>query len=433
MKQPAEPDRMVSNVISPDWVKNAAIYEVNIRQFTEEGTFNAFAAHLPRLKELGVDILWFMPIHPIGEKNRKGSLGSYYSVKDYKAINPEFGSLEDFKTLVGLIHKQGMHAIIDWVPNHTAWDHVWTLEHPEYYVTDDDGGFVSPFDWTDVIQLDYENNEMKQDMAEAMKYWLLETGIDGFRCDVAHMVPVEFWDELRPALEAIKPVFMLAEADQHFLHENAFDASYGWPFHHLMNEIAAGKKTANAISYHFSKKDSLFPVGSIIMQFTSNHDENSWSGTVWERLDGGVKTFAVLAATVPGMPLIYSGQEAGMDKRLEFFEKDPIDWKEHELFGFYQTLLSLKERNSALWNGSSGGTLTRITSSDNKSVYSFLREKDDDRVFVVLNLTGEPVTVTLKGKKHAGSYTDIFSGEAVEFSSGTEMELEAWEYRVYEK
>jgi glycosidase len=433
MKESTHPDRIVSNVVHPDWVRNASIYEVNIRQYTVEGTFNAFAEHLPRLKELGVDILWFMPIHPIGEKNRKGSLGSYYSVRDYTAVNPEFGSLEDFRKLVDLVHAQGMYAIIDWVPNHTAWDHVWTFEHPEYYVKDEDGGFVSPFDWTDVIQLDYDNQEMRKDMIASMKYWLTDTGIDGFRCDVAHMVPVDFWDQVRPALEAIKPVFLLAESDQYFLQENAFDATYGWPFHHLMNDIASGRKTANAISYHFSKIDSLFPEGAIIMQFTSNHDENSWNGTVRERLDGGVKTFAVLAATVPGMPLIYSGQEAGLDKRLQFFEKDPIDWKEHEMFSFYRTLLSLKKRNTALWNGSSGGSLTRITSTDNKSVYAFLREKGNDRVLVILNLTGQPVTVRLRGRKHAGSYTDVFSGEAIKFRAGTELDLGAWEYRVYEQ
>lgn len=216
----------ISNVITPEWVKNAVIYEVNVRQYTPEGTFNAFTEHLPRLKTLGVDILWFMPVNPIGVKNRKGPLGSYYSVKDYTAVNPEFGTMEDFRRLVEQVHEQGMYAIIDWVPNHTAWDHRWTKEHPDWYKQDEKGEFVSPFDWTDVIQLDYDNEEMRQEMIEEMIFWIRESDIDGYRCDVAHMVPVDFWDEARKELDKVKPVFMLAESDQYFLHKNAFDMTY---------------------------------------------------------------------------------------------------------------------------------------------------------------------------------------------------------------
>ena len=421
-----------SEVVNQDWVKNAVIYEVNIRQYTPEGTFNAFAEHLPRLKSLGVEILWLMPINPIGQMNRKGELGSYYSVKDYKRINPEFGDMDDFKALVRKVHEEGMHIIIDWVPNHTSWDNVLTLEHPDYYKTTEDGNFASPFDWTDVIQLDYDNKDLRKYMIETMKYWITETDIDGFRCDVAHMVPVDFWEEARPELEKVKPIFMLAESDQPELNRKAFDATYGWPFHSLMNEIAAGKKTANAISSHFSRVDSIYPAGSIIMQFTSNHDENSWNGTEYERLDGGVKTFAVLASTVPGMPLVYSGQEAGMNKRLKFFEKDTIEWKDSEMFGFYKELIALKERNEALWNGKYGGTLTRITSTDNKSVYAFLRENGENRVFVILNLTGNNVDITLKGSGYKGRYTEVFSGDKVKFGKNTNLILIPWEYKVYE-
>jgi glycosidase len=422
-----------SEVLNQDWVRNAVIYEVNIRQYTPEGTFNAFAEHLPRLKSLGVEILWLMPINPIGQMNRKGELGSYYSVKDYKRINPEFGDMDDFKALVRKVHEEGMHIIIDWVPNHTSWDNVLTLEHPDYYKTTEDGNFASPFDWTDVIRLDYDNKDLRKYMIETMKYWITETDIDGFRCDVAHMVPVDFWEEARPELEKVKPIFMLAESDQPELNRKAFDATYGWPFHSLMNDIAAGKKTANAISSHFSRVDSIYPAGSIIMQFTSNHDENSWNGTEYERLDGGVKTFAVLASTVPGMPLVYSGQESGMNKRLKFFEKDTIEWKDSEMFGFYKELIALKERNEALWNGKYGGTLTRITSTNNKSVYAFMREKGADRVFVVLNLTGDPAIITLKGKLYAGRYQEIFSGSKVKFKKDESLILQPWDYRVYEK
>jgi alpha-amylase len=423
-----------SEVVNQDWVKNAVIYEVNIRQYTPEGTFNAFSKHLPRLKTLGVDILWLMPIYPIGQMNRKGELGSYYSVKDYKKINPEFGNLEDFKALVRKVHEQGMHIIIDWVPNHTSWDNVLTLEHPDFYITDKDGRFIAPNDdWTDIIQLNYKNKDLRKYMIDAMKYWLTETDIDGFRCDAAHMVPVDFWEETRPELEKVKPVFMLAESEQPELNRRAFDMTYDWPFHHLMNDIAAGRKTANAISTHFSKVDSIYPIGSILMQFTSNHDENYSAGTEYERLDGGAKTFAVLAATVPGMPLIYNGQEVGMNKRLRFFEKDTIPWKESEMTDFYKKLISLKHRNEALWNGKFGGTLTRITSTNNKAVYAFLRENGKDRVFVVLNLTKEPAVVTLKGKLYRGNYRDVFSGSDVSFRKDESIALQPWDFRVYEK
>ena len=422
-----------SEVVNQDWVKNAVIYEVNIRQYTPEGTFNAFSEHLPRLKSLGVDILWLMPINPIGQMNRKGKLGSYYSVRDYKKINPEFGNIDDFKSLVRKVHDQGMHIIIDWVPNHTSWDNVLTLEHPDYYMTDEEGNFVSAFDWTDVIRLDYNNKDLRNYMIDAMKFWLTETDIDGFRCDVAHMVPVDFWEEARPELEKVKPVFMLAESDQPELNRKAFDVTYGWPFFHLINDIAAGKKTANAISSHFARVDSIYPAGSIIMQFTSNHDENSWNGTEYERFDGGVKTFAVLAATVPGMPLIYSGQEVGMNKRLKFFEKDTIEWKESKMSDFYRELISLKHRNQSLWNGRYGGTLTRITSTNNSSVYAFIRENGDDRIFVVLNLTGEPAVITLKGKLYRGNYREIFSGSDISFRKDESVALQPWDFRVYEK
>jgi len=431
-QKPSEKSGM-TEVVNLEWVKNATIYEVNIRQYTPEGTFDAFAEHLPRLKDLGVDILWLMPIHPIGEKNRKGELGSYYSVRDYTTVNPEFGDMDDFKALVSQVHKLGMHIIIDWVPNHTAWDNPWATDHPDWYKQDEEENFVSPFDWTDVIQLDYDNHQMRQAMIDAMKFWLAEADIDGFRCDVAHMVPVDFWNESRMALDAVKAIFYLAEADQPFLHEKAFDATYGWPFHHLMNEIAKGNKTAKAISHHFNRVDSTYPGGSIIMQFTSNHDENSWNGTVWERLGDAVETFAVLSFTVPGMPLIYNGQEAGLDERLEFFVKDTIEWQDHELFSFYQSLISLKKRNKALWNGVHGGTLTRVTSTDNISVYAFLREKEEDKVFVILNLSDKPVEVTLKGDKYIGDYMNIFNGENVTFKENAEVSLEPWKYIVCER
>ena len=255
------------------------IYEANVRQFTPEGTFKAFEEHLPRLKELGVDILWLMPIHPIGVENRKGGLGSYYSIKDYRGVNPEFGDLDDFKSLVNKAHELGMYVILDWVANHTAWDHAWVTEHPEYYTKNLDGTMKSPFDWTDVVELDFKNQEMQDAMLADMMYWVEENGIDGFRCDVAGEVPVEFWNTARAELDKVKPVFMLAEAEQPNHHVNAFDMSYAWELHHIMNEIAKGNKNAKAINTYFAKHDTLYPTDAYRLYFITNHDENSWNGT----------------------------------------------------------------------------------------------------------------------------------------------------------
>ncbi|MFW5758171.1 MAG: alpha-amylase family glycosyl hydrolase [Bacteroidota bacterium] len=318
-----------TGVPHPEWSEDAILYEVNVRQFTPEGTFNAFAEHLPRIKEMGVDILWFMPVTPIGQTNRKGSLGSYYSVQDYTAINPEFGTMEDFKSLVEKIHALDMHVIIDWVANHTAWDHEWTTKHPEYYYTDSLGNFTPPYDtdWTDVIQLDYDNQELWSTMIEEMKFWVEEMNIDGFRCDVAYLVPVDFWDMARAELEEVKPVFMLAEADHPELMENAFNAGYSWTFHHAMNGIAQGTDSVASLNrYFFEENQGNYPDGTYKINFISNHDENSWAGTVFERLGEAMETFAVLANTAPGMFLLYNGQEAALDKRLDFFEKDTINW-----------------------------------------------------------------------------------------------------------
>ena len=299
-----------SKVNSPEWSKNAVIYEVNVRQYTPEGTFNAFAAHLPRLKELGVDILWFMPITPIGELNRKGSLGSYYSVKDYRDVNPEFGTMEDFKNLVAQAHEQGMYVILDWVANHTAWDNYLVEQHPEWYAKNDNGEMISPFDWSDVVQLDYNQPGLRDYMADALKFWVTEANVDGFRCDVAEMVPTDFWNRARAELDQIKPVFMLAEAEVPEHHEYAFDMSYGWEFHHIMNNIAKGTMNADNIQEYLTKEAGRFPANAYRMQFITNHDENSWNGTVFERLGDAVETMAVLSYTIPGMPLIYSGQES---------------------------------------------------------------------------------------------------------------------------
>lgn len=426
----------VSEVSHPDWSKSASIYEVNVRQYTPEGTFKAFEEHLDRLQDLGVDILWFMPITPIGELNRKGSLGSYYSVKDYTEVNPEFGTLEDFKHLVEMIHAHDMYVILDWVANHTAWDHPWTETNPEYYTRDAEGNFVPPVeDWADVIDLNYDNKDLWEAMTGEMRFWVEEVGVDGFRCDVADMVPTEFWNQAVEELEKIKPVFMLAEAEKPYLHEKAFEMGYGWSFHHLMNDIAKGKSDVSVLDEYFFQKspEESFPAGAYKMNFITNHDENSWSGTEFDRLGEGKEAFAVLTATIPGMILIYTGQEAGSDKMLSFFEKDQVEWGQYDYHGFYQTLLYLKGRNKALWNGIAGGEIQRVNTNQDDAVFAFIREKDNDQVMVVLNLSGEPAEFTLKGTLHSGTYTEVFSGEVTTFEGNETLSMVPWAYLVFEK
>jgi len=424
----------VSKVKHVPWAKNANIYEVNVRQYMLEGTFNAFKAHLPRLKEMGVDILWLMPVNPIGEKNRKGSLGSYYSVKNYVGIDPEFGNMEDFKNLVKEAHSLGMYLIIDWVANHTAWDHAWITDHPDWYAKDSSGQQpYAPFGWEDVAQLDYSNRDLRNAMTESLAFWVKEADIDGFRCDVASMVPTDFWDSSRRVLDQIKPVFMLAEAEKDSLLLNAFDMDYGWTMLSINNKIAKGKANVSALDGYFAKLDTTLPVGAIKMNFTTNHDENSWNGTVQDIYKDGRKTFAVLTATIPGMPMIYSGQEADYNHALLFFEKDPIVWGDYPMAGFFKTLLTLKHDNAALWNGLEGGTFRRIPSLADTAVFAFLREKDDKKVFVVLNLTDQIQQIKLACDGFDGDYNDVFEGGQMNLPKELERELKPWEYLVYEK
>jgi glycosidase len=316
-----------ANIEAVEWSKNSNIYEVNIRQYTPEGTFAAFENHMPRLKEMGVDILWLMPIHPISEKNRKGTMGSYYAVADYQKTNPEFGTLNDLKHLVSTAHEMGMKVIIDWVANHTGWDNWLISEHADWYTSDSTGNIICPLntDWSDVADLNYDVPEMREYMIQSLEYWVKEANIDGYRCDVAGMVPIDFWVDARTRLDAIKPLFMLAEHEGKEVLE-AFDMIYAWEFHHIMNGIAKGEKTISDIDAYYAKIDTIFDVEDYLMTFTSNHDENSWNGTAFERMGDAVECMAVFSATVPGMPLIYSGQEDELNKRLKFFEKDVIEW-----------------------------------------------------------------------------------------------------------
>ena len=402
----------------PEWSGDAVIYEVNVRQFTPEGTFGAFAEHLPRLKDLGVDVLWFMPIHPIGVKERKGALGSYYSISDYKAVNPEFGSFSDFKLLVQAAHSLGFRVIIDWVANHTSRDAKWTA-NPDWYVLDSAGSPVAPYDWTDVAKLDFNNADMRSAMIDAMLFWVTETEIDGFRCDAAMEVPADFWETAAAEIRSAKAdVLMLAEAEEPPLMSRGFDMYYAWSLHHAMNQTAQGKANVDTLRQRLQAMETRFPACAIPLMFTSNHDENSWNGTEFERMGGAAKTFAALTYLLPGMPLIYSGQEVGLNRRLAFFARDPIDWTDEQGFSdFYKGLNDLRRNNPALHSQPQGGALQEIKNSVPDRVFSFVRASPNNRVLAVFNLSGDPQEVTFD----TADYNDLKDG----------LTLQAWEYRIY--
>ncbi len=415
--------------VSDGMMENAVIYEANIRQYSEEGSFKAFTKDIPVLKELGVKILWLMPIYPISTTKSKGSLGSYYAISDYTKVNPEFGTIEDFRALVNTAHDNGIYVILDWVANHTGWDHVWLKEHPEYYTKDEKGEITHTVDtdWTDVADLNYDNEEMRQQMKNDMIYWLEEENVDGFRCDVAGMVPVDFWDATVAELKKIKPVFMLAEGWEPELLENAFDMGYGWDTHHKMNDIAQGKVDVREWDKRMTQIDTLYADEDILMNFTSNHDENSWNGTVKERMGDAAEMFASLSYLIPGMPLLYSGQEYDMDKRLLFFEKDTIIKNKGKFFPLYKKLGKLKNNNPALHGGKDAASYTRIKTSDDKKVLAFKREKERNTILFVANMTNEPVKFSLE---YDGDFKNYLSGESYKITSGDAHVLNAWKYLI---
>jgi len=419
-------------IIPPNWSYDKTIYEVNLRQFTPSGTLKEFRAHLPRLKKLGVGILWFMPLHPIGEKNRKGSLGSYYSVKDYYGLDPSLGTKKEFQSLVKEIHKLGMYVIIDWVANHTSWDNDLVRTHPGFYTKDSAGKFLPPVaDWADVIDLNFSNKELWQYMSGAMEYWLNEYNIDGFRCDVAGMVPEEFWSYLYPKLALHKNIFMLAEDEKPINHKTAFDMTYSWDLYHLFNEIAKGKKQTSAIFAQLQKEKKEYPVQAFRMRFITNHDENSWNGTEYERLGDGVKAFSVLAFTLPGMPLLYNGQEAGLNKRLSFFEKDTIEWKKSELTPFFEALTKLKKDFSVLDAGEKGESVEEVVNSDPEKVISFVRERGNEKVFVTVNLSKDTVNVHFHSLPEMKNAKELFSQKKVFMGKAVLIQLKPWDYTIF--
>lgn len=421
-----------------EWTRNAVIYEVNVRQYTPEGTFAAFARHLPRLDSLGVDILWLMPVQPIGKLNRKGLLGSYYSISDYSAINPEYGNEADFRAFVDDAHQRGLRVILDWVPNHSAFDHAWATAHPDWYVHRADGSISNArdnegreTDWTDVAELNYENSDMRRAMIAEMKWWVDSMNIDGFRCDVAGGVPSDFWADVRRELAAARSdVFLLAEAETPEMHAS-FDMTYGWELHHLMNEIAQGKKPTSELDAYFARQVQTYPPGAYRMYFTSNHDENSWQGTEFERMgDNHVPAFVLSATVQNSMPLLYTGQEASLRKRLRFFEKDTVNWSGPSQADFYRAMFELKDSNEALWNGAYGGAQETLRTDGSDRVYAFTRTRGENTVLVAVNFGDATVRATYSGLSRPGEYTDWFGKANVALAADGQLDVPAHGYRV---
>ena len=419
------------------WKHTTNIYEVNVRQYTKEGTFKAFQKELPRLQKMGVKTLWFMPITPIAQKEKKGSLGSPYAAQDYTSINPEFGTLDDFKNLVNEAHKMGFKVIIDWVANHTGWDHVWTKTHPEYYIHDADGSFHRASGMDDIIELDYKNPEMRLAMIDAMKYWVKETNIDGFRCDLASWVEVDFWQQARPEVEKVKPLFFLGEFDEleNPDYGKVFDASYSWTWMHKTEDFYKKKLPLSTLTDLLAKYSAI-EGSSMRAWFTTNHDENSWNGTEYEKYGEMAKPLAVFSITWDGVPLMYSGQELPMlNKRLEFFEKDPIPWNgSYKLEEFYKKLHELKSKNPALRGGDSNATTKILQTNAPDKVLAYLRKNGNDEVLVILNLSEtQHLKLQILDDAVKGKYKSLFSGLTTDFDAKPTIEMYKWEHLVFEK
>jgi len=422
----------------PKWAYDATIYELNTRQATEEGTFRAAEDLLPMLRENGIDIIWVMPCQPIGVITRKGSLGSYYSIIDYCAINPEFGTREDFEHFLAKAHKLGFKVILDWVANHTAPDSKWTQNEGWHY-RDSLGNLMVQYDWTDISKLDYHNQDMRNEMLKSMHWWMDSIGIDGFRCDVAGEVPTDFWNWAMADLRLTHPdMFTLAEDEDKAqeLTESAFDMYYGWSLHHMMNSVAQGKSSVEDLWANLIKTDTLIRPEAIRMNFITNHDENSWNGTEFERMGDAVKLFAALCYVLPGMPMIYTGQLSGNHHRLEFFEKDLIDTdEEHSLACLYKQMNGLRERNKALFSPEAGAPLVRIA-TDNEAIFACVRQKEgrwhNNTVVAVMNMSDKPQSVTLDLAGYEGKYYCI-CGKKIKLEPVQELELEPWQYMILEK
>jgi alpha-amylase len=422
-------------VFSPlPWTRRTNVYEVNLRQYTQEGDLKSFQAHLPRLRDMGVETLWFMPVTPISRLNRKGSLGSYYACSDYTSVNPEYGTLDDFRSVVGEAHALGMKVIIDWVANHTGWDHRWTLEQPDYYKRNHEGDFYDAHGWDDVIDLDYGNPRLREAMVDSMRFWVETCDIDGFRCDMAMLTPADFWREARSKLDTVKPLFWLAELDpwDHEAYMQVFDAAYTWRWmhaaRHYFQQHEAHRDTAHLrqVLDHYS---GLHPASMLPAWFTANHDENSWNGTEYEKYGPMALPLAVFACTWKGMPLLYSGQELPNHKRLAFFDRDPIQWdRQPELHGFYQKLFSIRDMHPAI---PEGGVEWAATSHDDR-LLAYLRRSGDRTLLVILNLRDYPTgPVTIRHEGPPETLTEMFTGMVSPSGAWPQTTLGPWGYQVW--
>jgi glycosidase len=416
------------------WTHTTNIYEVNLRQYTVEGTFNAFAKELPRLANMGVETLWFMPIHPISVLDRKGTLGSYYAVQDYTSTNREFGSIEDFKTLVREAHQLGLKVIIDWVANHSGNDNVWIAQHPGYFVRDNNGNVMHPYDWEDVSKINYDSKDLRKAMIEAMRFWITNCDIDGFRCDMAHLVPLSFWEEARTVLDQVKhELFWLAETEDisyHFV----FDASYTWEWMHKTEDYCKCAIDMGGLWYVLNKYKDSFPSSAYRVYYTSNHDENSHTGTEYDKFGNAAYALAVFSCTWNGIPMLYGGQELPNLKKLAFFDKDVIEWNgKYELEDFYKILLSLHKNNPALRTADPAAITINLQTDKSSQVMSYLRRNGDKEVLVILNLSPEYFWAEITDINLSGKFTNVFSGTEYDFSANKFFELLPWGYLVYEK
>lgn len=444
-------------IFSPAVEENGVIYEVNIRQYSPEGSFNAFTKDIPQLKELGVKIIWVMPIFPISQTKRKATggddskfasdmpkeeqqkyLGSYYAVSDFKKVNPEFGTIEDFRNLVQTAHENGIYVILDWVPNHTGWDHVWIKEHPEFYTKNAKGEIIDPINpetgktwgWTDVADLNYENQNLRKEMTADMLHWIKKENIDGFRCDVAGNVPLDFWQQAIPQLRKEKNIFMLAEAwEPALLKRNLFDMAYGWDGHHTLNKIAQGKETVKNFDAYIEKINKDYEANDILMNFVDNHDENSWNGTIKSRLGAAEEAMTALTYLMPGMPLIYSGNEYGLEHSLKFFEKDSIPKTKGKQWELRAKLGKIKNEVSALNGGKNKAAYKKITAS-NENVLAFERTKNGKKVIYLANLSSQPEEVSIPV---TGQYKDLMTGKPMGLNATQFYSMLPWQYYILTK
>ncbi len=424
---------------NPEWSYSAVLYEMNVRQLTEQGTLSAAAQRLPFLRSVGVDAIWLMPIYPIGVDGRKGRLGSYYSIRDYKGVNPEFGTEDDLRHFIRTAHALGLKVLFDWVANHTARDARWIMERPaDWYERDEAGEAKVPWDWTDTAKLNYANHDVWRGQIEAMRYWVEEFDVDGFRCDMAMLVPIEFWQEAAEELHRIKPdVFMLAEAEEDNLFDRAFNASYQWNIHHIMCDIAKGARRVWGLRNAMHSERAKYPREAMRLSFTSNHDENSWSGSHQARFGAALDVMTAMTFLMPStMPLIYTGQEVGYDHSFEFFERDAIPaslYVENRTTELYRRLSALKHREVALAAGERGGEVIEIENNAKDCMMTFVRERGGSRVVAIVNLSPYTIHADFRTGIYAGKYVDALTGERVMLDDHVERDIAPWQYQILVK